>query len=296
MRTPAPCSARPSAIPPATSATSRRSPGSRIAHGVPLIVDNTVATPILLQAVRLRRRHRRAFADQVHGRPRHRDGRHHRRFRPLRLDGARRPLPGLQQARRTPITASSMPSASGATAYHRARAQRLSAHHRLGAVADERLPAAAGHRDGGAAHRAPCRERPQGRANSCATIRASTGSTTPASRTAPIIALAQKYLGGKPSSLFTFGVKGGLEAGKSFYDCAGADQAAGQHRRRQVAGLPSGLDHAPADVGGAAAHGRRAAGDDPALDRHRARRRHHRRHRPGAGRRPVPAARLQAAE
>ncbi|CAN5204518.1 O-acetylhomoserine aminocarboxypropyltransferase/cysteine synthase [soil metagenome] len=30
--------------------------------------------------------------------------------------------------------------------------------------------------------------------------------------------LAQKYLGGKASSLFTFGVEGGLEAGKKFYD------------------------------------------------------------------------------
>ena len=34
----------------------------------------------------------------------------------------------------------------------------------------------------------------------------------------PYHALAQKYLGGKASSLFTFGVKGGLEAGKVFYD------------------------------------------------------------------------------
>ena len=34
----------------------------------------------------------------------------------------------------------------------------------------------------------------------------------------PFYALAQKYFGGRASSLFTFGVKGGLEAGKSFYD------------------------------------------------------------------------------
>jgi O-acetylhomoserine (thiol)-lyase len=33
--------------------------------------------------------------------------------------------------------------------------------------------------------------------------------------------LAQKYLRGKASSLFTFGVKGGLEAGKRFYDALG---------------------------------------------------------------------------
>src|SRR5439155_17386975 len=34
----------------------------------------------------------------------------------------------------------------------------------------------------------------------------------------PYHALAQKYLGGRGCSLMTFGVKGGLEAGKKFYD------------------------------------------------------------------------------
>jgi O-acetylhomoserine (thiol)-lyase len=34
----------------------------------------------------------------------------------------------------------------------------------------------------------------------------------------PYYALAQKYLGGHGSSLLTFGVRGGLEAGKDFYD------------------------------------------------------------------------------
>ena len=34
----------------------------------------------------------------------------------------------------------------------------------------------------------------------------------------PFYALTQKYLGGRASSLFTFGVRGGLEAGKAFYD------------------------------------------------------------------------------
>jgi O-acetylhomoserine (thiol)-lyase len=34
----------------------------------------------------------------------------------------------------------------------------------------------------------------------------------------PYHALAQKYLGGRPCSLFTFGIAGGLEAGKRFYD------------------------------------------------------------------------------
>ena len=34
----------------------------------------------------------------------------------------------------------------------------------------------------------------------------------------PYYALARKYLGGRGSSLFTFGIKGGREAGKAFYD------------------------------------------------------------------------------
>ena len=65
----------------------------------------------------------------------------------------------------------------------------------------------------------------------------------------PYHALAQKYLGGRACSLLTFGVKGGFEAGKQVLRRAAAVQAAGQHRRRQVARLPSGLDHPSADVG-----------------------------------------------
>jgi len=37
----------------------------------------------------------------------------------------------------------------------------------------------------------------------------------------PYHALAQKYLGGQVPSLLTFGVKGGFEAGKNFYDALG---------------------------------------------------------------------------
>ncbi|NDD30177.1 MAG: O-acetylhomoserine aminocarboxypropyltransferase/cysteine synthase [Proteobacteria bacterium] len=37
----------------------------------------------------------------------------------------------------------------------------------------------------------------------------------------PYHALAQKYTGGRPSALLTFGIKGGLEAGRKFYDSLG---------------------------------------------------------------------------
>src|SRR5204863_8630088 len=37
----------------------------------------------------------------------------------------------------------------------------------------------------------------------------------------PYYALAQKYLGGQACSLMTFGIRGGFEAGKKFYDALG---------------------------------------------------------------------------
>ena len=95
-------------------------------------------------------------------------------------------------------------------------------------------------------------------------------------------ALARKYLGGRACSLMTFGVTGGFEAGKTVLRRAHADQAARQSGRRQVTGLPSGVDDASPDVAGGTAEGRRDAGNDPAQRRHRAHRRHHRRPRSGA--------------
>ena len=52
-----------------------------------------------LPAVRPRRSHRRPLDDQVHRRARHLDRRHHRRWRQLRLGGARGALPHAQRAR-----------------------------------------------------------------------------------------------------------------------------------------------------------------------------------------------------
>ncbi len=59
-----------------------------VAHdtGVPLIVDNTIATPYLIQPISPRRRHRRALGHQIPRRPRQRDRRRDRRRRHLRLD------------------------------------------------------------------------------------------------------------------------------------------------------------------------------------------------------------------
>ena len=59
--------------------------------------------------------------------------------------------------------------------------------------------------------------------------------------------LAQRYMGGKrrPASS-RLGCKGGFDRGREVLRRAQALQAAGEHRRRQILGLPSGLHHAPA--------------------------------------------------
>ena len=64
------------------------------ARGVPIIADNTVATPLLLKPFAARGRRRDPLADEVHRRPRHDARRHHHRRRHLpvgRSPGALRP-------------------------------------------------------------------------------------------------------------------------------------------------------------------------------------------------------------
>ena len=99
----------------------------------------------------------------------------------------------------------------------------------------------------------------------------------------PYYALVQKYLNGNASSLFTFGIKGGLEAGKTFYDSLKLiTRLVNIGDAKSLACHPASTTHRQMSAG-AAAHGRRPAGNHPAFDRHRAHLRHHRGHRPGAG-------------
>ena len=59
----------------------------------------------------------------------------------------------------------------------------------------------------------------QGRSpNFCAKIRGWRGSIMLAFRIIPIMRLAQKYFAGRSCSLLTFGIRGGFEAGKKFYN------------------------------------------------------------------------------
>ena len=90
-------------------------------------------------------------------------------------------------------------------------------------------------------------------------------------------ALIQKYFGGKASGLLTFGVDGGREAGGQ------AVHPPGQYRRRQVPGLPPGLNHPPPAVAGRAEEGRRDRGHGSPVSRHRTHRRPDRGPGPGPG-------------
>ena len=127
---------------------------AEVAHGagVPLVIDNTLASPALCRPVRARRGHRRALGDQVSGRPRHDDGRRGGRVGQVSLgqrqlpgdDGALRRLPRralLRDLRRLRL--------------HDEGAHGDDAHARPHPRAPLRVPAAAGHRDAAPAHAAP---------------------------------------------------------------------------------------------------------------------------------------------
>ncbi len=92
-----------------------------VAHeaGVPLVVDNTVATPYLHPAARVGRGHRRALGDEVPRRPRHRD---RRRRSSTAAPSTGRPTPSGSRASRPPTratTAWSTPRRSAPAAVHR---------------------------------------------------------------------------------------------------------------------------------------------------------------------------------
>ena len=111
---------------------------------------------------RLRRRHCRALADQIHGRPRHYARRCDCRFRTVPVAGSRAPLSNVQRARSL-LPWPDLHRALRSGGLHRPLPQRLSTHHRRRAGADLSFSPAARDRDGGTPHRAPCGECAPGR-------------------------------------------------------------------------------------------------------------------------------------
>ncbi len=199
-------------------------------------------------ADRARRRHRRALADEVPRRPRHDDGRRHRRFRPLRLGAPPRALPDVQRAGRI-LSRARLHRAFRPHRVYRALPQRLPAHHRRRAVAAQRLPAAAGHRDGGGARRAPCRECAQGRGIPAQRSPRRLGELCRLSRQP--VSRAGAEISRRPGLLAAHLRPARRLRGRgAVLRRAAPGQAAGQSRRREIARLPSGLDHAPADEPG----------------------------------------------
>ncbi len=96
--------------------------------------------------------------------------------------------------------------------------------------------------------------------------------------------LARRYMGGTPASILCFGIEGRHGGWRTVHRCTQACGAPGQHRRCQVPGLPSGEYHAPSAECRGAGPRRCVAGPDPAVHRHRAYRRHPCRPGPGAER------------
>ena len=108
-----------------------------------------------------------------------------------------------------------------------------------------------------------------------------------------LVARQMRSVGGVPgaSGLLAFGVEGGLAAGIALHRGGAADEPPRQHRRHANPRHPSGIDDAPPARRSAAAGRRRAAGHGAHLGRPRARRRHPLGHRPGARRHGRLAAR-----
>ena len=151
-----------SPIPAASSPTSRRSRKSRARAGVPLHRRQHAGHALSVQADRPRRRHRRAFADQVSRRPRQFDRRHDRRCRHLQLVARAAAIRCCREPR---------PEYHGIVLHETfgnfafAIACRVLALRDIGAgaVAVQRLPDSHRHRDAAAAHAAPLRQRAGGR-------------------------------------------------------------------------------------------------------------------------------------
>ena len=132
-----------------------------IAHeaGIPLIVDNTLATPYLCEPFRWGADHHLPFDDKIFERPRPRAGRHRRRKRPLRL-GARQPVSVADRAR-TRLSRSQILREFRRLRLHHQGARGGAKGFRADAVADERVPDHYRDRDPAFADGPPCRECPK---------------------------------------------------------------------------------------------------------------------------------------
>ncbi len=154
------------------------------AQGLPLIVDNTVPTPIHCRVFDHGADVVGALRDEVHRRARHLDRRRRRRLRALRLDRPRRALPGPHEARPL-LPRRGLERRARAGGLHRPRAHGAAAQHGRRALAVQRVPVPAGARDAAAAHGAALGQRAGGGEAPRGPLGGASGSTTRASRARP---------------------------------------------------------------------------------------------------------------
>ena len=232
---------------------------AEIAHeaGLPLIVDNTLAIALSLPADRMGRRHRRPFDDQVSLRPRQRawaasssnrgqfDWSQNDKFPSLtEPEPAYHGLQVLREFRRFRLHHEGRAVACAISAPTHGAAQRLPHHHRASRPCTLRMER----------HVRECAE---GRRVSRRPSGGGLGRPMPACRRAHITRSRKKYLPKGAGAVFTFGVKGGYEAGVKLVEGVRALLASRQYRRHALAHHAPGLDDAPP------AH-RRAARSPPA--------------------------------
>ena len=195
---------------------------SAVAHdnGIPLVIDNTLASPYLVAAAPLRCRHRRALGHEVHRRSRHVDRRRHRRRRQVRLRraaAASRASPSPTRAT-TGSCSRSSPEGLRPAQYILKVPPAVPARHRCRDLAVQRVPLPPGARDAEPAHGASLAERARGRGVARSARRGRVGDVPragvePVARRAP-----RSTCRSGQGAIVAFGIKGGLEAGKQFID------------------------------------------------------------------------------
>ena len=201
-------SPRRSATRSSTSSTSRRGPTPRTRHGLPLVVDNTVLTPILCRAFD------HGVDVVVHSATKYIGG-HGTSIGGVIVDSGKfdwvahaERFPGLTEARSRPTTASSGRTRSARPPTSAASAPCCCAT-RAPRSPVQRVPLPAGPRDAAAAHGAPLRERARGGAAPRGARRRSPGSATRASSRAPTRRSPTGSCTAATAALVTFGIEGG---------------------------------------------------------------------------------------
>ena len=248
--------------------------------GVPLIVDNTMATPYLCRPID----HGATLV--IHSTTKFLSGNGTAMGGAIvdsgRFDWARNDkFPSLTQPEEAYHGLTLLRDLRRAGLHH-ARPRGRAARPRPLPVADERLADAAGQRDPVAAHGAALHQRPGPWPRTWRRIRRSTGSPTPGWRSSRYKPLADKYLPKGAGAVFTFGVKGGYEAGRAVVEnCEMLSHLANIGDTRSLIIHPR-LHHPPPAHAGAAGRGRRRPRGGAPVDRAGNPGRHHRRPRPGA--------------